>query len=104
MTQRKKMIGDLIKMKQQTINYKDLVRRNKQIDQLKKDGVIMIPKKRLKVLGWACVGLGVVTFWIPLTTIPLIAIGLLLLGLSKQTLINKISHRIFMFKYKRGLN
>lgn len=88
-------------MKNKTIDYKDLVRQNKQLDKLKTQGVVIIPKRRLKVLGWACVGLGVVTWFVPLTTAPLIAVGFLLLGLSKYYLIKKLTNKVFVFFYLR---
>lgn len=86
-------------MKNKIINYTDLVKRNEQIDKLKQEGLIIIPKKRLSVLGWVFIGLGVLP--IPFTTPLFIAIGLGLLGLSKPVLIARVKHKIFMIKYKR---
>ena len=85
------------------INYADLIERNKKIDDLNRIGMVIIPKKRLKTLGWACIVFGVLTLPIPFTTPIFVFVGLLLLGLSKQDLINKIKHKVFMFKYKGGI-
>lgn len=64
------------------LEYKDLVKRNKQLNQLRKDGFIILPKRNFKVLGYGLIGLGSITFFIPLTTIPLLIIGFSLLGIS----------------------
>lgn len=84
------------KMKNKTIQYEELIKRNAEINELKRNGMIIIPKKNFKVVGWVFIGLGVLTIPIPFTTLPLILIGLFCLGLSKQELTEKIR-----LKYKR---
>ena len=81
-----------------TIHYEDLVNRNKAIDSLKQKGFIIIPKRNFKLIGYIFIGVGVVTIPIPFITIPLIAFGFLLVGLSKQELYDKLERKI-----KRGL-
>lgn len=80
-------------MKEQYINYEDLVSRNKQIDHLKQKGFIIIPKRNFKLIGYIFIGVGIITIPIPFITIPLIAIGFLLLGLSKQELYDKLEKK-----------
>jgi len=87
-------------MKNKTINYEDLIKRNKQIDSLKRNGFIIIPKRKFKTIGYICLGVGILTIPIPFITIPLLTIGFLLLGLSKQELYNKVRKKIKLFMYK----
>ena len=87
-----------MKTKDKTINYNQLVNNNKHINELEKNGVIIIRKKPLKVLGWICVGLGVLP--IPFTTPLFIGLGLMFLGLSVDKIRDKVRHKIFMIKYK----
>lgn len=82
------------------IQYEEVIKRQNHIDKLVNEGFIIIPKRRFKILGWVCIGLGVLTIPIPLTTIPLLAIGFLLLGLSKYELIEKIRKKIKKRLYK----
>ena len=90
----------IIKMKNKTIHYKDLVNRNKQIDSLKRNGFIIIPKRKFKTIGYIFIGVGVLTIPIPFITIPLFAIGLLLIGLSKQELYDRVRKKIKLMLYK----
>ncbi len=76
------------------------MKRVKHIEELKRNGFIIIPKRNFKVLGWCLVGLGIVTLPIPLTTIPLLAIGFLLIGLSKQELMEKMRKKFKLMLYK----
>jgi len=87
-------------MKNKTINYTELLRRTKELNDLKKKGFIIIPKRTFKITGWCLIGLGIITLPIPLTTIPLLAIGFLLLGISKQELIEKIRKKFKLMLYK----
>jgi len=82
----------------ETINYNELLKRNQHINELEKQGVIIIKKKPLKFLGWICLGLGVLP--IPFTTPLFIGLGLLLLGLSMDKLRELVRHKVFMIKYK----
>ncbi len=77
-----------------TIHYEDLIYRNKQIDSLKQKGFIIIPKKKFKTLGYIFIGVGILTYPIPFTSIPLILIGLTMLGLSYQVLLEKLRRKI----------
>ena len=83
-------------MKNKTISYEELIKRNAELNELKRQGMIIIPKKKFKVVGWVFIGLGVLTIPIPFITIPLLIIGLLCLGLSKHELKEKIR-----LKFKR---
>ena len=88
-----------------TIHYEDLVNRNKAIDSLKQKGFIIIPKRNFKLIGYIFIGVGVVTIPIPFITIPLIAFGFLLVGLSKQELYDKLEKKFKLMLYKiRGRN
>jgi len=69
-------------MTNKTLSYKELVKRNNHLDQLRREGFILIPKRNFKVLGYGLIGLGLTTFFIPLTTIPLLIIGFSFLGIS----------------------
>ena len=64
------------------ISYKELLKRNKDNSYLFNKEFVIIPKKKLRVLGYTLIGLGVITFWIPFTTIPLIVACCLCLGIS----------------------
>lgn len=83
-----------------TINYTDLVNRNQYIDELKRDGLVIIPKRNFKIIGYIFIGVGVVTIPIPFITIPLIAVGFLLLGLSRQELYDKLEKKFKLMLYK----
>ena len=83
------------------IGYEDLIRNQKKINELKKSGFILIPKKNFKILGWVLIGLGLATCWIPLTTVPLVTAGFLSLGISKRELLEKIRRKHFLFNYKK---
>ena len=80
-----------------TIHYEDLIYRNKQIDNLKRKGFIIIPKKKFKILGYIFIGLSILTIPIPFTSIPLLLIGFALLGLSYQNVLEKIRRKIKLF-------
>jgi len=82
-----------------TINYEDLIQRNKQIDELKGKGFIIIPKKRFKVVGCCLIGLSVLTIPIPFTSIPLLLIGFTFLGLSYQNVLDRLRRRIKLMLY-----
>lgn len=84
-------------MKNKTINYKDLIKRNKAIDSLKQKGFVIIPKRKFKLIGYIFIGVGVLTIPIPFITIPLILIGFTLLGLSYQVVFEKIRKRFKLF-------
>ena len=81
-------------MKNEIINYQDLIKRNQELKRLKEMGLIIIPKKRLKVVGYILIGLGVVTIPIPFTSLPLITLGLFMLGLSYQKIIENLKRKI----------
>ncbi len=83
-----------------TIHYEDLINRNKQIDNLKRKGLIIIPKKKFKTIGYIFIGVGVITIPIPFITIPLIAFGFLLLGLSRQELYDKLERKFKLMLYR----
>ena len=83
-----------------TINYEDLIHRNKQIDELKGKGFIIIPKKRFKVVGWCLIGLSVLSIPIPFTSIPLLLIGFALLGLSYAVVLEKLRRKFKLMLYK----
>ncbi len=87
-------------MKNKTINYIELIRRSRQIEELKRNGFVIIPKRNFKVLGGCLIGLGLVTWFIPFTTIPLLIAGFLLIGLSKQELMEKIRKKFKLMLYK----
>lgn len=63
--------------------------REKRIEELEGLGIVMLPKRKLKRLGWVCIGLGLLTIPIPLTTIPLIAVGVSFLGVSKYYVLSE---------------
>ncbi len=77
-----------------TIHYEDLIKRNKQIDDLKRKGFIIIPKRKFKILGYIFIGVGVLLIPIPFITIPLILIGFTFLGLSYQELLERVRKKI----------
>ncbi len=83
-----------------TIHYNDLVNRNKAIDSLKRKGFIIIPKRNFKILGYIFIGVGVLSIPIPFITIPLIAFGFLLVGLSRQELFDKLERKFKLMLYK----
>jgi len=85
--------------KNKYVDYNDLIIRNKAVDNLKRMGFIIIPKRTFRTLGWVFLCIGVLSIPIPLITIPLIALGLLLLGLSKQQLYEKIRKKIKLMIY-----
>ena len=87
-------------MKNKTINYIELMKRVKHIEELKRNGFVIIPKRNFKVLGGCLIGLGLVTWFIPFTTIPLLVAGFLLIGLSKQELMEKIRKKFKLMIYK----
>ncbi len=80
-----------------TINYEDLIKRNKQIDDLKRKGFIIIPKRKFKILGYIFIGVGVLLIPIPFITIPLLLIGFTFLGLSYQELLERVRKKIKLF-------
>ncbi len=84
-----------------TINYEDLIKRNKQIDNLKRKGFIIIPKRKFKILGYIFIGVGVLLIPIPFITIPLLLIGFTFLGLSYQELLEKIRRKFKLMFYLR---
>lgn len=55
-------------------------------------------KKNLKVLGFSLIGVGAITFFIPFSTIPLISVGCLCLGVSYDYI-----KRIGKYKAKNGI-
>jgi len=73
-----------------TIHYEDLIYRNKQIDELKRKGFIIIPKKKCRLFGYITIGAAVLTIPIPFTSFPLFILGLTMLGLSYQDLLERI--------------
>ena len=83
-----------------TIHYEDLIKRNKQIDNLKRKGFIIIPKRKFKILGYIFIGVGVLLIPIPFITIPLILIGFTFLGLSYQELLERVRKKIKLMLYK----
>ena len=99
-------------MKTKTTYYtiEEWIRNHREIDRVEKNGVVFIMRKhRIKfLLGCACVVVGAVTFPLPLTTIPLIAFGCGLLGITtadilryKRTLTNELNYKIK--RWKNGL-
>jgi len=87
----------LFKMKNKTINYIDLIQRNKQIDELKRKGFVIIPKRKFKLIGYIFIGVGVVTIPIPFITIPLLLIGFTFLGLSYQNVLDRLRKKFKLF-------
>ena len=87
-------------MNKETLQYTELLKRNKQINDLTQEGLIILPKKKFKIIGYVLIGLGVLTIPIPLTTLPLIVLGVFCLGLSKQELINRTTKKFKLFMYK----
>ncbi len=87
-------------MKNKTIQYDEYLNIKRELKELKKKGFIIIPKRNFKILGWCLVGLGLVTWFIPFTTIPLLIAGFLLIGLSKQELLEKIRKKFKLMLYK----
>ncbi len=83
-----------------TIHYEDLIKRNKQIDNLKRKGFIIIPKRKFKILGYIFIGVGVLLIPIPFITIPLLLIGFTFLGLSYQELFERVRKKIKLMLYK----
>ena len=79
------------------INYEDLISRNKQIDDLKQKGFIIIPKRKFKLIGYIFIGVGVLTIPIPFITIPLLLIGFAILGLSYQVLFERLRKKFKLF-------
>ena len=87
-----------MKTKNKIITYEELKKHNEHLNELRKQGYIIIEKKPLRVLGWVFIGLGVLP--IPFTTPLFIGLGLMFLGLSLDKLRNKIKHKLFMIRYK----
>ncbi len=87
-------------MKNKTINYEDLIQRNKQIDELKRKGFIIIPNKKFKVVGCCLIGLSILSIPIPFTSIPLLLIGFTLLGLSYAVVLEKLRRKFKLMLYK----
>jgi len=81
-----------------TINYNQLIKRNDQLNQLRKEGFMILPKRNLKVLGYALIGVGVITFFIPLTTLPLLIIGFGFLGISYYKLKDNTLRKLRVLK------
>jgi len=86
-------------MESKTINYEDLIHRNKQIDELKNKGFIIIPNKRFKVVGCCLIGLSVLSIPIPFTSIPLLLIGFTFLGLSYAVVLEKLKRKFKLILY-----
>lgn len=84
-------------MKNKTINYEDLIRRNREIDNLKQKGFIIIPKRKFKTLGYIIIGTAILSIPIPFITIPLFILGFTLLGLSYQVVLEKLRRKIKLF-------
>ena len=81
------------------INYADLLKREWFIDEMKRAGVVIIPKGTYKGLGYSLIVLGGVTWFIPFTTIPLILMGCYMLGVSPYEFKERLRK---MFKSKMG--
>jgi len=80
-----------------TINYEDLIQRNKQIDDLKRKGFIIIPNKKFKVVGCCLIGLSVLSIPIPFTSIPLLLIGFTFLGLNYAVVLDRLRKKFKLF-------
>ncbi len=87
-------------MTNEYIHYEDLVRRNKKLDELSRQGLIIIPKRKLKTIGYIFIGVGILSIPIPLITIPLLLIGFTFLGLSYQELFEKLRRKFKLMLYK----
>lgn len=81
------------------INYSELVKRKWFIDELRNNGLILIPKRTYKGLGYSLIVLGALTLFIPFTTIPLVLLGCYMLGLSPYKVKERLRKAI---KRKRG--
>ena len=85
------------------ISYKELLQRNKDNSYLFNKEFVMIPKRKLRGLGYTLIGLGIITFWIPFTTIPFIVGGCLCLGISYYKLKEETKRKLRVKLNKWGL-
>ncbi len=72
-----------------TITYEQFLNKKKQIKELQDQGVVFIFKKnKFKiVIGISLISIGVLTFPIPTGSIPMIALGCFLLGITTSDLL-----------------
>lgn len=82
-----------------TIKYIELLNKEKFINDLKKNGCIIIPKRNYKILGYVLIGIGLLTFFVPFTTIPLVILGSCLLGNSAYHIKESLRKKISLYKY-----
>jgi hypothetical protein len=86
------------------ISYEEYQRRVNHIKHLEESGFVIYPKKKLKVIGWIFIGFGVATIPIPGTTVPLIAVGLSFLGMSKYQLQELLRNKRAIMRLKLKSN
>lgn len=82
------------------IHYEDLIKREWFIKEMQRNGLVIIPKDKHYILGYAVISLGLITWFIPFTTIPLICLGVYMLGISQYKLKEKIRKKIKGFHWK----
>lgn len=87
-------------MKNKYIDYKELIRKQQFKQDLEQRGFVLIPRKRLRVVAYVLIGVGVVTLPLPTGSILLIALGLSMLGLTIPELKEKLRKRWFRFKVR----
>ena len=82
--------------------YDDVIQNNIYLNSISKNGIILLHSKNpiKKVLGYSIITIGLITFFIPLITLPLILFGCSILNLSYYKIKEEIKHKIFMLKYK----
>lgn len=106
--ERTNTLNKMIKQNYYTIE--EWIRNHREINRVEELGVVFIIRKnRLKfIVGLVCVGVGLATFPIPFTTLPLFACGFGLIGITtadilryKRTLTNELNYKIK--RWKNGL-
>lgn len=70
---------------EKVISYNEFMKRISYSEKLKSNGVKFV-YRNYKLLGWVCVSVGLITFFIPLTTIPLLVLGCGLIGINVKEL------------------
>jgi len=75
------------------IEYEELCKKNQEITRLKKLNIVMIPKKKLRTLGYIILGVAVLSIPVPGITPFLFLWGFMMLGLSKYHTIEEIQRK-----------